>query len=251
LIKTSKIKTTDAHVCLVTHITALELKRLLDETQAFNGFANRFLWVCIRREKLVPLPQAMPEEKLQALQQEIFATLAHSCRLRQVELSPEACALWEQEYTALAQEYSGLAGSVINRGEAQVMRLALIYTLLDQSALINDNHLKSALAFWGYCERSALNLFEGRESTLLAKKRILSALAKGLYSTTELHKALGNSISKKSLTAALQELQASGRIVAWQERSSSKPKIFYDLAEFSEESLVPQDLLQDNSDYFG
>ena len=39
---------------IVGHITVTELRRLLTETQSANGFANRFLWVCARRSKLLP-----------------------------------------------------------------------------------------------------------------------------------------------------------------------------------------------------
>jgi hypothetical protein len=30
------------------------LLRLLKDTEAFNGFANRFLWICVRRAQLLP-----------------------------------------------------------------------------------------------------------------------------------------------------------------------------------------------------
>ncbi len=53
----------------------------------------------------------------------------------------------------------GLLGSVTSRAEAQVMRLALIYALLDCSPLIRPDHLLAALAVWGYCEQSAAYIF--------------------------------------------------------------------------------------------
>jgi hypothetical protein len=42
------------------------------------------------------------------------------------------------------------------------MRLALIYALLDESDSIRVEHLKAALAVWGYCERSALYIWSDR-----------------------------------------------------------------------------------------
>ena len=42
-----------SRVC-IAHITQEELRRNLTATELANGFANRFLWVCARRFKLLP-----------------------------------------------------------------------------------------------------------------------------------------------------------------------------------------------------
>src|SRR5262249_60837842 len=49
LTKNSPARATGAHVGLIGHITADELRRYLSSTEAANGFGNRFLWVCCRR----------------------------------------------------------------------------------------------------------------------------------------------------------------------------------------------------------
>ena len=46
--KNSPARSTGAHISIVGHITADELKRCLDSTEAANGFANRFLWCCVQ-----------------------------------------------------------------------------------------------------------------------------------------------------------------------------------------------------------
>src|SRR5262249_50301925 len=51
------------------------------------------------------------------------------------------------------------AGALLARSEAHVMRLALLYTLLDRSEAIKAVHLLAALAFWDYCERSVRYVF--------------------------------------------------------------------------------------------
>jgi hypothetical protein len=68
LTKVSKTKATGAHIGICTHITLPELNNKLKDVEAFNGFANRFVWCCARRSKLVAFPVPMPEEKLMALQ---------------------------------------------------------------------------------------------------------------------------------------------------------------------------------------
>ena len=54
LTKNSPARATDPHVSIIGHITGTELKRLLSETEAANGFANRFMWFCVKRSKLLP-----------------------------------------------------------------------------------------------------------------------------------------------------------------------------------------------------
>jgi hypothetical protein len=44
---------TEAHISIVGHITKAELLRHLDATEKANGLANRFLWVCVKRSKLL------------------------------------------------------------------------------------------------------------------------------------------------------------------------------------------------------
>ena len=44
----------DTHIACVGHVTADELRRHLQETDAANGFANRFLWLCVRRSQFLP-----------------------------------------------------------------------------------------------------------------------------------------------------------------------------------------------------
>ena len=50
---------------------------------------------------------------------------------------------------------------MLGRAEAQVLRLALIYALLDGQAFIDAPHLLAALACWDYCEASARYIFGG------------------------------------------------------------------------------------------
>src|ERR1019366_9472857 len=54
LTKNSPAKATDAHIAIIGHITRDELRRYLDSTEVGNGFANRFLYVCVRRSKILP-----------------------------------------------------------------------------------------------------------------------------------------------------------------------------------------------------
>jgi DNA primase RepB-like protein len=54
LTKVAKGECKKPHVSIVGHITRDELRALLDATSMANGYANRFLFVCVRRSKELP-----------------------------------------------------------------------------------------------------------------------------------------------------------------------------------------------------
>jgi hypothetical protein len=65
-----------------------------------------------------------------------------------------------------------LHGAVVARGPAQVVRLSMIYALLDQSAVIEARHLVSAAALWDYAERSSKYVFGDSLGDRLAEQII-------------------------------------------------------------------------------
>ena len=219
-----------AHAGIVTHITFRELADLLDDVQAFNGFGNRFLWVCARRQKKVPFPARMPEAELSAIRHDLFNAVALAYGRGVVSLDARAREMWAAVYSDLSMDHPGLSGCIINRGEAQALRLALIYALLDGQPMIGEPHLRAGLAFWDYCKTSALYVFGGRESCPVADK-ILAALKDGPKTTTDLHRVMGNNATKNKIKDALQSLLASGRIIQTEEKTASKPRKNYSLNE--------------------
>ena len=131
LTKNNPVTVRGAHINIITHITMQELAVCLGEVQAVNGFGNRFLWICARRSKLVALPSRMPEAELAPMQRELWRLVSLAQKRGIMGLSADALALWQSVYPELSQEHSGFAGSIINRAEAQTLRLALVYALLD------------------------------------------------------------------------------------------------------------------------
>jgi hypothetical protein len=67
--------------------------------------------------------------------------------------------LWEEAYDALTGDRPGLYGAITSRSEAHVLRLSMLYAILDRSTEIGDTHILAALALWEYCDRSAAHLF--------------------------------------------------------------------------------------------
>ena len=67
--------------------------------------------------------------------------------------------MWRDVYHDLSAAKPGLFGAVISRAEAYVVRLSLVYAVLDCSEYIRRHHLEAALAAWRYCEDSARYIF--------------------------------------------------------------------------------------------
>ena len=52
-----------------------------------------------------------------------------------------------------------MVGALTSLAEAQVLRLSLIYALLDGERLVRVPHLLAALSVWDYCETSVKYIF--------------------------------------------------------------------------------------------
>ncbi|HEV8716340.1 MAG TPA: hypothetical protein VGX03_26400, partial [Candidatus Binatia bacterium] len=140
LTRNNPVKATGAHSSIVGHITKDELLARLDDTSKANGFANRFLWVLVRRSKELPEGAAMPEDKLQSLADQLSEVISFSRTVTEVKRDDEARELWRAVYHDLSTGKPGLLGAVLSRAEAQVLRLSVIYALLDMSAVVRVEH---------------------------------------------------------------------------------------------------------------
>jgi hypothetical protein len=145
---------TDAHISIIAHCTMTELVRLLSNTETANGFANRFLWVAVRRSKVLPEGGRLDPDVLADLRRRFREAVEFGHDVREMRRTPVARALWCDVYGDLSEGRPGLAGSLLARAEAHVMRLACIYALMDQNCFVDEPHLRAALAFWDYCEQS-------------------------------------------------------------------------------------------------
>ncbi len=160
LTKNSPAKATDAHISIIGHITKQELIQNLHSTETANGFANRFLWACVKRSKELPSGGNLQDSDLKDIRERIAAIAYFTTgQVRTYNRDAEAEKLWREIYSELTAERNGLAATITARGTAQVMRLALIYAVLDMDTEIKLVHLQAGLAVWRYCEQSAECIF--------------------------------------------------------------------------------------------
>src|SRR5437762_3189358 len=159
MVKNSPAKATGAHISIVGHITKDELRRLLTQTESANGFANRFLWVAVKRSKCLPDGGAIDTVSFEDVVAQLQAVVDFAKDFVEIFRDPDAKTLWREAYPDLSEGKPGMLGAITGRAEAQVMRLSAIYALLDKSRLIRPEHHRAALAVWKYCEESACWIF--------------------------------------------------------------------------------------------
>jgi hypothetical protein len=211
LTKNSPATATGAHISIVAHITKEELLRHLARTEAANGFGNRFLWLCVRRSKFLPDGGALADADLAPHAARLTEALMAARRVQRMERDDAARALWHEVYRPLSEGSPGLLGAMTGRAEAQVMRLACLYALLDLSPMIRVEHLRAALALWRYSEASARFVFGARlgDPTADAILAALRAAENGL-TRTEIHHALSRNASAHEIDRALAALVGHG-----------------------------------------
>jgi hypothetical protein len=196
LTKVDRTTATNAHICIIGHITPYELLRSLSATERANGFANRFLFACVKRAQYLPSGQGAPLSILEPYIVRFQRVLESSRRRGQLVRDEKAEALWAAMYRRIEAEFSGMTGAILGRGAAQVLRLSLLYSLLDEQEIvcvqpaIRDAHVLAAIALWDYCRASVLYLFGDAVGDPVAD-RLLRAIQLGPQSDTDLYELLG------------------------------------------------------------
>jgi hypothetical protein len=209
LTKNDSVVATNAHISIIGHITDSELRFRLTSTDAGNGFANRFLYMSVRRSKPLPFGgEPIPELVIQAMVSRINSAAQKARTVGLVKMSDAAAAIWIDIYPTLSDGQSGLIGAVTARAEAQCLRLALLYALLDESAVIGDQHLLAAIAVWTRAAASAAHIFraEGVEKVADAILVALRAAGPNGVTRTYIRDLFNKHESADRITAALEFL---------------------------------------------
>jgi len=154
LTRTAPARASTPHLSVIGHITAIELAHHVNGLEVANGLLNRFLFIACRRVRLLPEgghPDPLAQTDLPTRLAAHLATAAGRGRMR---FSDSARAAWWDAYRRLAEPADGVVGGLLARAEAHLLRLALLYALVDGSATIGLSHLDAALALWDYAAAS-------------------------------------------------------------------------------------------------
>jgi hypothetical protein len=217
---------TGAHISVVGHITREELLRRLTDTEAANGFANRFLFALVRRSKRLPEGGQLDPAALDDLARQVSTAIECGYRVGILRRDADARELWAKAYEDFGDGSDGLAGAITARPEAQTLRLSVAYAVLDGSPVIRSEHVQAALAVWSYCEASALAIFGDALGDPIAD-RLLEAIREapdGLDGTAQ-SALFGRHASAARLAQARAALEGKGLIVTGSEETGGRPRL--------------------------
>jgi hypothetical protein len=213
LTKNSPTKATNSHISIIAHVTDDELHAVLTKVEMANGFANRFLFARVRRSKLLPHGGHLDCEALQDLGEQIATRHRQAQTLGRITMTDVAAEAWAKNYAELSRDRPGLLGAILGRAEAQVIRLALIYALLDNRTQIDLLHLRAALAVWAFCEDSATQIWgdmigDDVSDTIFAALK--TAGSTGLR-RTEMSNLFSRHVPSARITKVLETLERAGK----------------------------------------
>lgn len=214
LTKNSPMTATGAHVSILGHITKAELLRHLTETEAANGFANRFVWLLVKRSKELPFGGEWFKVDKGAFIQGLVSALDFGGAPVEIGWGESAREAWREVYGPLSEGKPGLFGAVVGRAEAQVVRLAALYAVMDESYEIEYAHLLAALALWDYAEASARYIFGDATGDPTADQiaEALKAAGDDGMTRTEISHLFGRNKSADRLERSLMLLLTIGRV---------------------------------------
>ena len=223
LTKNSPLMATGAHISVIGHITIEELQASLTATETVNGFANRFIYCLARRAQILPDGEPVPAAEMDPVKQEMRALVAAARAIGQVRRDADATELWRATYPRLSEGEPGLVGAVLGRAEAHVLRLSLVYALLDASPVIRVPHLEAAVALWQYADASARRIFAGRLGISLADTLLDLLRERGPMTTTEIYAEFGRHRSKTAIHTALEVLRRAGKAHPTTRQTGGRP----------------------------
>jgi len=195
--KANRVRSTNPHIGIVGHVTKDELLRNLTDTETVNGFGNRFCWFAVRRSKELPFPSTPSDAEIAALAGKIGQALRKARGVAALKLTKSTCAAWKDIYHDLSADRPGMAGALLGRAEAQVMRLSGLYAVLDGCDGIDLVHLKAALAVWQHAEASTHMIFGDSLGDPVADAMLKAIRANGERTDSEL-----SDLFKRHKTAA-------------------------------------------------
>jgi Protein of unknown function (DUF3987) len=222
----SNLVSTNPFVSILGHITPEGLKKSMDSVEAFNGFANRFMFIASKRTASVPEPpvidwtEGRASDILYKLQTILKIYCPHPLSSSTnpdlvFKFSQKAKEKWAEIYHEISRQSAnkhGYAGAIIARAKPTILRLSMIYSALDSTSFIETTHLDAAKALWDYAANSATWCFEGMSGSREANDilRYLKRYPNGVSRTLILGDVFRNNMSASKLTEALSELRCSG-----------------------------------------
>jgi len=241
LTKYNSASSDPVHVSMMGHITPKKLSRLMSPEKLEDGFANRILWLWTYRVRKQKAPTKINFEPRAT---DLKNHIEKIKDIEEMNLDPEA----QEYYFESIKEKYDLGGEgameVLSRAEILIPKLAMMYALTDQFSqnnVITLNHLKSAEAFWEYCEASCYRIFNLDELEDMDDNKDVQTLVEQLRATGEpmtkddINKFFDGHLVGDRGKKFGEAIKDSELITMTKESTAGRPKEIYSLTELESE----------------
>ncbi|MBL9165830.1 MAG: hypothetical protein JNL18_24110 [Planctomycetaceae bacterium] len=112
----------NAHLSIIGHITASEVRKRMASVDLFNGFANRFIWILVKRSKQLPLGSVIPKPVMAHASQGLMAAIDRAKSIKSVAMDKSVEQRWSDIYATLSQEDENeIIDVVTSRGDVMTL----------------------------------------------------------------------------------------------------------------------------------
>ncbi|HEY1843003.1 MAG TPA: DUF3987 domain-containing protein, partial [Mycobacterium sp.] len=162
--KHNRLTATDPHIVVIGHVTPGEFRATLQDSDLSGGTVNRMLICLSRRSRLHSRLGNLPGNVLAAAAGLFEAAYKAAAPRREMKFTDQFWGLWDAAYRELNRDRpDSRATEATARAVTMVLRLSMLYALLDSRDAIDVEHLDAALSLWAYAEHSARWLFSSHE----------------------------------------------------------------------------------------
>jgi len=219
-------KATNPHISCVCQITDDSFRDAVGTVSRgrgrSNGFFNRFITVRAIKERSLPRGGKMPDvgDLIQEIQSALVALgSVDSDSPKIIQWHPSTHKEWDAFDAAMDGEHAFLSGlgGLAARLKPNVMRIAMLFAVIDRDEFIRPDHLRAAKAFCLHCIDDSRGFFD-RSRPSSAKPslddRLLTIAATGPCTLTDFHKRLGRKgYETKELRDSLARLVKGGELL--------------------------------------
>jgi hypothetical protein len=154
------VRSTEYSIAMICHVTEKELTKLISDVDSSNGYLNRFLFCKIGAAESRPFP-----DDFDIITFSFFTDFISSMDFidemtnQEVKLSVEARSRYEEIFNSYQYRTEDDISDLVARSIPHLLKIAMIYALLDQSFEIRIPHLEAAKAIVDFSVHSVRAVF--------------------------------------------------------------------------------------------
>lgn len=227
--RNTPLRVTRPYISLVSASTPEWLEGSLSDREIMGGFANRFLFSVGEPKAPIPFPDPPDERLRNRIVAHLAAVrLAWQGREEAIPLSPTARGVWESFYLTWKgyRWPDPLMAALLQRLPDQCLKIALLYAVLEESAVITDELLQVALEVGKYAVASAQSIFgpfyASRDARHEANIRKALEATGGQMPVAELQRKRGGRLSSAELWRVLTAWQSTGQAKVYRKKGEKR-----------------------------